>query len=172
MNWAGEWEDDNGEFDFTHYPYWVLKKFREKEYDNFVMAKVKKIASSDASLQGPKNIKPLMKAALKEKFASKKDVIKTVRKIVMSAQMESYILKTSGLKTGEQFFECMKRKAKPPMIKMYNRIKNSNTVAKELSVNPSTTLDDLLKNKKLVYQAPIKNYNITSPKPDNDVNAI
>ena len=102
------------------------------------------------------------KDAGKEKFASKKDVIKTVRKIVMSGQMESYIIETSGSKTGEQFFESMKRKAKPPMIKMYNRIKNANTVAKELSINPSTTLDELLKNKKLVYQAPIKNYNVTS----------
>ena len=162
VNWAGEWEDNNGEFDFTHYPYWVLKKFREKEYDNFVMSKVKEIASSDPTLQGPKNIKPLMRAALKAKLASKKDVIKTVREIAMSGQMESYILKTSGSKTGEQFFESMKRKAKPPMIKMYNRIKNANTVAKELSIDPSITLDSFLKNKNLVYEAPIKNYTITS----------
>ncbi len=162
VNWAGKWEDDNGEFDFTHYPYWVLKKFREKEYDNFVMAKVKEIANSDPTLQGPKNIKPLMRAALKAKFASKKDVIKTVRKIAMAEQMESYILKTSGSKTGQQFFESLKRKAKPPMIKMYNRIKNSNLVAKEISINPSITLDALLKKKKFIYEAPIKNYTITS----------
>ena len=25
VNWAGQWEDSDGNFDFIHYPYWVLK---------------------------------------------------------------------------------------------------------------------------------------------------
>ena len=126
------------------------------------MSKVKELANSDPALQGAKNLKALMKAALKAKFASKKDVINTVKKLAMSGQMESYILKTSGDKTGEQFFESMGRKAKPPMVKLYNEIKNSNTVAKELAMNQDITLDDLLANKKLVYNPPIKDYVITS----------
>ena len=24
VNWAGQWEDNEGNFDFTHYPYWAL----------------------------------------------------------------------------------------------------------------------------------------------------
>ena len=151
VNWAGKWEDENGEFDFTHYPYWVLKKFRDSEYSNYVLAKIKELASADSTLQGPKNIKPLMRAALKAKFASKKDVVKTIRQLAMSGQMESFILKTSGSKTAEEFFEGMGRKAKPPTIKMYNEIKNANTIAKELEINHSITLDELLRGKKLVY---------------------
>ena len=161
VNWAGKWENENGEFDFTHYPYWVLKKFRDSEYNNYVMAKIKELARSDSTLQGPKNIKPLMRAALKAKFASKKDVVKTIRQLAMSGQMESFIIKTSGSKTAEEFFEGMGRKAKPPMIKMYNEIKNANTVANELAINQSITLDELLQNKKLVYNPPIEGYSIT-----------
>jgi len=134
----------------------------DSEWLNYVMLKVKELANSDPALQGVKNLKALMKAAYKAKFASKKDVIRTVKKLAMSGQMESYILKTSGSKTGEQFFESMGRKAKPPLVKMYNEIKNSNTVAKELAMNQYITLDDLLVNKKLVYNPPIKDYAITS----------
>ena len=96
VNWAGQWEDSDGNFDFIHYPYWVLKKFRESEYDNYVLAEVKKLAHSDPSLQGAKNLKALMKASFEEKFASKKDVIKTIRQLGMATQMESYISKTNG----------------------------------------------------------------------------
>ena len=162
VNWAGKWEDEDGQYDFTHYPYWVLKKFRDSEYNNYVMSKVKKLANTDPTLQGAKNLKALMKAALKAKFASKKEVIKTIKQLAMSGQMESYILRTSGFKTGTQFFESMGRKAKPPMINLYNEIKNSNTVAKELAVNQEVTLDELLRNNKLVYNPPIKDYTITS----------
>ena len=69
-----------------------------------------------------------------------------------------------GYKTGEEFFESMGRKAKPPMVKLYNEIKNSNTIAKELAINQHITLDELLKNKRLVYNPPIKDYSITSSK--------
>ena len=162
VNWAGKWEDEDGQYDFTHYPYWVLKKFRDSEYNNYVMSKVKELANTDPTLQGAKNLKALMKAALKAKFASKKEVIKTIKQLAMSGQMESYILRTSGFKTGNQFFESMGRKAKPPMINLYNEIKNSNTVAKELAVNQDVTLDELLRNNKLVYNPPIKDYTITS----------
>ncbi len=161
VNWAGKWEDENGEFDFTHYPYWVLKKFRDSEYSNYVLAKIKELASADSTLRGPKNIKPLMRAALKAKFASKKDVVKTIRQLAMSGQMESFILKTSGSKTAEEFFEGMGRKAKPSAVKMYNEIKNANTIAKELEINHSITLDELLRGKKLVYTPPIKGYSVT-----------
>ena len=41
--------------------------------------------------QGAKNLKALMRAAFKAKFASKKDVIKTVKQLAMAGQMESYI---------------------------------------------------------------------------------
>ena len=126
VNWAGQWEDRDGNFDFIHYPYWILKKFRDSEYDNYVLAEVKKLSYSDPSLQGAKNLKALMKASFKEKFASKKDVIKTIRQLGMATQMESYISKTKSLNTGEQFFASIKRKAKYPQIKMYNEIKNAN----------------------------------------------
>ena len=162
VNWAGKWEDEDGQYDFTHYPYWVLKKFRDSEYNNYVMSKVKELANTDPTLQGAKNLKALMKAALKAKFASKKEVIKTIKQLAMSGQMESYILRTSGFNTGNQFFESIGRKAKPPMINLYNEIKNSNTVAKELAVNQDVTLDELLRNNKLVYNPPIKDYTITS----------
>ena len=162
VNWAGKWEDEDGQYDFTHYPYWVLKKFRDSEYNNYVMSKVKEQANTDPTLQGAKNFKALMKAALKAKFASKKDVIETIKQLAMSGQMESYILRTSGFNTGNQFFESIGRKAKPPMINLYNEIKNSNTVAKELAVNQDVTLDELLRNNKLVYNPPIKDYTITS----------
>ena len=79
----------------------------------------------------------------------------------MSGQMEAFILKTSGSKTAEDFFEGMGRKAKPPMIKMYNEIKNANTIVKELAINQNITLDELLRSKKLVYTPPIKGYSIT-----------
>ena len=161
VNWAGQWEDENGNFDFTHYPYWVLKKFRENEYDNYVMANVKKLAYSDSTLRGPKNLKPLMRAAFKAKFASKKAVIKTIKQLAMASQMESYIQKTNNLNTGEQFFESMGRKAKPQMVRMYNEIKNANIISKELSSNSDITLNDFLKSKKLVFEPPIKGYNIS-----------
>ena len=89
VNWAGKWEDEDGQYDFTHYPYWVLKKFRDSEYNNYVMSKVKELANTDPTLQGAKNLKALMKAALKAKFASKKEVIKTIKQLAMSGQMES-----------------------------------------------------------------------------------
>ena len=162
VNWAGQWEDENGNFDFTHYPYWVLKKFRETEYDNYVMSNVKKIAFSDSTLQGAKNLKALMRAAFKAKFASKKDVIKTVKQLAMAGQMESYIQKTNNLKTGEQFFESMGRKAKPQMIKMYNEIKNANIISKELISDSNISLNNLLTSKKIVFEAPIKGYSISS----------
>ena len=162
VNWAGQWEDRNGNFDFIHYPYWVLKKFRESEYDNYVLAEVKKLAYSNPSLQGTKNLKALMKASFKEKFASKKDVIKTIRQLGMATQMESYISKTKSLDTGEQFFASIKRKAKYPQIKMYNEIKNANIIAKELKVNPNSSLDNLLSNQKLAFEAPMQNYRISS----------
>ena len=162
VNWAGQWEDDDGNFDFDHYPYWVLKKFRESEYDNYVMANIKKLSHSDSNLQGTKNLKSLMRASLKEKFASKKDVIKSIRKLGLALQMESYITKTNNKNTGEQFFTSLKRKAKAPQLKMYNEIKNANIIAKELIINPNIALNDLLVNKKLVYNVPIKDYNIDS----------
>ena len=102
-----------------------------------------------------------MRAALKAKFASKKDVVKTIRQLAMSGQMESFILKTSGSKTAEEFFEGMGRKAKPPTIKMYNEIKNANTIANELAINQNITLNELLRDEKLVYTPPIESYSIT-----------
>ena len=160
VNWAGQWEDSDGNFDFTHYPYWALKKFRENEYDNYVLSNVKELSFSDSTLQGMKNLKSLMKASFQSKFASKKDVIKTIKKLGMASQMESYMLKTNNLNTGEQFFASMKRKASPPMIRMYNEIKNANVMHKELQSRPESTIDDLLISKKLVYNAPIKDYSI------------
>ena len=162
VNWAGQWEDNDGNFDFNHYPYWVLKKFRESEYDNYVMANMKKLSYSDSTLQGTKNLKALMRASFKEKFASKKDVIKAIRKLGLALQMESYIIKTNNQNTGEQFFASLKRKAKAPQLKMYNEIKNANIISKELIINPNIVLNDLLVKNKLAYNVPIKNYSVDS----------
>ena len=160
VNWAGQWEDNEGNFDFTHYPYWALKKFRENEYDNYVLSKLKVLANSDSNLKGQKNLKALMRAALKANFATKKDVIKSWRAIALSSQMESYILKTNGLNTAEQFFESVGRKAKSPQLKMFNQLKNANIIAKEIQLNNKTKLDELLIAKKLVYSPPIKDLSL------------
>ena len=162
VNWAGQWEDNDGNFDFIHYPYWVLKKFRESEYDSYVMANMKKLSHSDSTLQGAKNLKALMKASFKEKFASKKDVIKAIRKLGLALQMESYIIKTNNQNTGEQFFASLKRKAKAPQLKMYNEIRNANIIAEKLIINPNIKLNDLLVNEKLTYNIPMKDYNVNS----------
>ena len=162
VNWAGQWEDEEGQYDFTHYPYWVLKTFRESEYNNFVLEKIKTLASSDPSLQGVKNIKPLMRAALKEKFASKKDVINVIKKLALAIQMEAYIIKTSGLNTSAEFFKSIGRKANAPMTKIYNEINNANAFAKELSLNKKVTLDEILQNKNIIFEAPIKGYKVTT----------
>ena len=45
--------------------------------------------------------------------------------------------------------------------KMYNEIKNANIISKELSSNSDITLNDFLKSKKLVFEPPIKGYNIS-----------
>ena len=45
---------------------------------------------------------------------------------------------------------------------MYNEIKNANIIARDLLVNPSLSLDDFLTNKKLAFEAPIKDYSISS----------
>ena len=173
VNWAGQWEDNEGNFDFTHYPYWALKKFRENEYDNYVLSKLKELANSDSTLKGQKNLKALMRAALKAKFATKKDVIKSWRAIALSGQMESYILKTNGLNTAEQFFESVGRKAKSPQLKMFNQLKNANIIAKEVQLNNKTKLDELLIAKKLVYTPPIKDYSISSfNKLKKDINEL
>ena len=87
--------------------------------------------------------------------------------------MASYIQKTNNLNTGEQFFESLGSDATAPLIKMFNVIKNSNIIVKELSLSNHTTLNDLILNEKLVYLPPIKNYKIISvDKMKKDINSI
>jgi antitoxin component YwqK of YwqJK toxin-antitoxin module len=155
---------------------WVRKNiyyFSSADTSNYLLAKIKELSYSDSKLQGNSNIKTLLRASLKSKFASKKDVIKTVKQLAMAGQMESYIQKTNNLNTGEQFFESLGSDATAPLIKMFNVIKNSNIIVKELSLSNHTTLNDLILNEKLVYLPPIKNYKIISvDKMKKDINSI
>ena len=55
VNWAGDWENNDGQYDITHYPYWILKKFQQTEYSNHVLSRVKELTNSNPELKG--NIK-------------------------------------------------------------------------------------------------------------------
>ena len=44
VNWAGNWEDADGNFDIMHYPYNVLKDFQKNEIINSILAQSKKEA--------------------------------------------------------------------------------------------------------------------------------
>ena len=47
VNWAGNWEDAAGNFDLMHYPYNVLKDFKELEYDNYILAEFKRYTNQE-----------------------------------------------------------------------------------------------------------------------------
>ena len=162
VNWAGNWENDLGEHDFTHYPFWVLKKFQVNEYNNYVLSEIKKLRSGDPSLK--KSIKALLKTSIRSNIAEKKSVINSVKRLVMADQMEKFILDYPVNKTGKDFFAKIKKKPNQAMLSTFNDIKNANTIADALIKNPSTTIHELLKNNNIVFSLPLPNYNFTSIK--------
>ena len=162
VNWAGNWEDEFGKHDFTHYPFWVLKKFQVNEYNNYVLSEIKKMRSLDAGLK--KSIKALLKTAIRTNIADRKSIINSVKRLVMADQMEKFILDYPADKTGKDFFAKIKKKPNQAMLSTFNDIKNANTIADELLKNPSLSINELLKNNAIVFNLPSQNYNFTTIK--------
>ena len=155
VNWAGNWEDkETGEKDLMHYPYNVLKQFREYEYQNYVLAEFKKLVN--LSFNG--NAKAAYKPALGAIDAPKKDILGAVKKVMMMSALENWIQKNPD-GTAEDF------KKAPPFI--FNEIKNNNIIAnKFLDTNRTKkpTLDELLLNRDVIFDFGLKNYQFTSVK--------
>ena len=149
VNWAGNWEDADGNFDLMHYPYNVLKDFQETEYSNYVLAEFKRITN----LQYDGNVKAAYKPAIGLINADKKDIVDAVKKTMMMGAVEKWILENPD-GNAKDF-----RKV-PPFI--FNEIKNNNVIANTLLENPDSPLDDLLKQGKLVLDLSLKDYTFTS----------
>ena len=153
VNWAGNWEDkETGEFDLVHYPYNILKEFQKHEYQNYVLAKFKKL--TNLSFSG--NAKAAYKPALGSIDASKKDILSSVKKVMMMGALEKWILNNpSG--TAKDF------KKAPPHI--FNEIKNNNIIAKafqDSNRSKSPTLDELITEGEVTYNYGIENYKFSS----------
>ena len=155
VNWAGNWEDkETGEFDLMHYPYNVLKQFREYEYQNYILAEFKKLVN--LSFNG--NAKAAYKPALSTINAPKKDILGSVKKVMMMGALENWIQNNPD-GTATDF------KKAPPFI--FNEIKNNNIIADNfLDTNRSEkpTLDELLTNKDLIFDYGLENYDFKSVK--------
>ena len=149
VNWAGNWEDADGNFDLMHYPYNVLKDFQETEYSNYVLAEFKRITN----LQYDGNVKAAYKPAIGLINADKKDIVDAVKKTMMMSAVEKWVLENPD-GNAKDF-----RKV-PPFI--FNEIKNNNVIANTLLENPDSPLDDLLKQGKLVLDLSLKDYTFTS----------
>lgn len=149
VNWAGNWEDADGNFDLMHYPYNVLKDFQEREYSNYVLAEFKRITN----LQYDGNVKAAYKPALGLINAEKKDIIDAVKKTMMMGAVEQWILENPD-GTAKDF------KKVPPFI--FNEIKNNNVLANSLLENPDIQLNDLLKQDELILDLSLKDYTFIS----------
>lgn len=145
VNWAGNWEDADGNFDLMHYPYNVLKDFQETEYSNYVLAEFKKITN----LQYDGNVKAAYKPAMGLIDASKKNIVDAVKKTMMMGAVEKWILGNPDGTAGDF-------KKVPPFI--FNEIKNNNVIAKSLSEIPDISLDDLFKQNKIIFDISLQNY--------------
>ena len=155
VNWAGNWQDkETGEFDLVHYPYNVLKEFQESEYSNYILAEFKKLVN--LSFDG--NAKAAYKPALGFIDAPKKDILGSVRQVMMMGATEKWI-RENPTGTAEEF------KRLPPHI--FNELKDNNTIADAfLDSNRSEhpTLDELIISEKLNYNLGLDDYGFTTYK--------
>ena len=145
VNWAGNWEDAEGNFDLMHYPYNVLKDFQKNEYSNYVLAEFKRI--TNLSFSG--NVKAAYKPAMKLIDAEKKEILDAVKKTMMMGAVESWILQNPN-GTVKDF------KKVPPFV--FNEIKNNNIIASSFLDNLNETLDDLIKQKKVLFDTNLEEY--------------
>ena len=155
VNWAGNWQDkETGEFDLMHYPYNILKQFQEYEYQNYILSEFKKLVN--LSFNG--NAKAAYKPALGNINAPKKDILGSVKKVMMMGSLEKWIQDNPD-GTAEDF-----RKA-PPFV--FNEIKNNNIIANKFLDSNRTknpTLDELILNKELIFDVGIENYQFETVK--------
>ena len=135
VNWAGNWQDkETGEFDLVHYPYNVLKEFQESEYSNYILAEFKKLVN--LSFDG--NAKAAYKPALGFIDAPKKDILGSVKQVMMMGATEKWI-QENPTGTAAEF------KRLPPHI--FNEIKDNNSIADAFLDSNRTeapTLDELI----------------------------
>ena len=155
VNWAGNWQDkETGEFDLVHYPYNVLKEFQESEYSNYILAEFKKLVN--LSFDG--NAKAAYKPALGFIDAPKKDILGSVKQVMMMGATEKWIQK-NPTGTAAEF------KRLPPHI--FNEIKDNNNIADAFLDSNRTeapTLDELIINEKLNYDLGLADYDFTTYK--------
>ena len=153
VNWAGNWQDkETAQFDLMHYPYSVLKNFQENEYQNYVLAEFKRLCNQ--SYGG--NVKATYKPALGKINASKKDILSSVKKVMMMGAVEKWLeANTDG--TAKEF------KKVPAFI--FNEVKDNNIIAGFfLDSTRSTipTLDEIIMEGSLSFKNSIPDYDFTT----------
>tara|TARA_B100001250_G_scaffold413309_1_gene447032 strand:- start:4488 stop:7286 length:2799 start_codon:yes stop_codon:yes gene_type:complete len=150
VNWAGNWEDADGNFDLMHYPYNVLKDFKETEYSNHILAEFKKL--SNTKYDG--NVKAAYKPALEEINGPKKDILDAVKKTMMMGAIEGWI--RSNPSGGASDF-----KKAPPFI--FNEIKNNNLIADKMTgTSGAISLDEMLGSGLLLFDHGLADYQFTT----------
>ncbi len=158
VNWAGNWEDADGNFDIMHYPYNVLKDFQETEFQNYVMAAYKRLAN----LSHNGNIKATFKPALASINANKKQIMDAAKKLLPMVMAEKWIL-ANPTGTAAEF-------KKLPHF-MFNEVKNNNIIASSfLDSNRVTdvTFAELIKANALHYEFGIPEYQFSTIKQYQD----
>lgn len=151
VNWAGNWEDADGNFDLMHYPYSVLKDFQKNEYKNYVLSEFKRITN----LSYDKNVKAAYKPSLGLINAEKKDIFDAVKKSMMMGAVENWILKNPD--------GVSKDFKKVPSF-VFNEIKNNNVIASSLLEDPKTTLNSLIQTNKVILSYTLENYTFSTYK--------
>lgn len=151
VNWAGNWEDADGNFDLMHYPYSVLKDFQKNEYKNYVLSEFKRITN----LSYDKNVKAAYKPSLGLINAEKKDILDAVKKSMMMGAVENWILKNPD--------GVSKDFKKVPSF-VFNEIKNNNVIASSLLEDPKTTLNSLIQTNKVILSYTLENYTFSTYK--------
>ena len=151
VNWAGNWEDADGNFDLMHYPYSVLKDFQKNEYKNYVLSEFKRITN----LSYDKNVKAAYKPSLGLINAEKKDIFDAVKKSMMMGAVENWILKNPD--------GVSKDFKKVPSF-VFNEIKNNNIIASSLLEDPKTTLNSLIQTNKVILTYTLENYTFSTYK--------
>ena len=158
VNWAGNWEDADGNFDIMHYPYNVLKDFQETEFQNYVMAAYKRLAN----LSHNGNIKATFKPALASINANKKQIMDAAKKLLPMVMAEKWIL-ANPTGTAAEFNKL------PPF--MFNEVKNNNIIASSfLDSNRVTdvTFAELIKTNALHYEFGVPEYQFSTIKQYQD----
>lgn len=151
VNWAGNWEDADGNFDLMHYPYSVLKDFQKNEYKNYVLSEFKRITN----LSYDKNVKAAYKPSLGLINAEKKDIFDAVKKSMMMGAVENWILKNPD--------GVSKDFKKVPSF-VFNEIKNNNVIASSLLEDPKATLNSLIQTNKVILSYTLENYTFSTYK--------